>query len=109
MKPFIYAHELISNNAGIWIGCNDRDSVVKSHTEGETGEEVVALYHEKDYKELLLDLIDLKEYMANEAERAHSDAKRFVIDGNDWNFHVGKMDSAGTARYKLQQLIEKYT
>lgn len=60
-------------------------------------------------EQLLLDIKEIKEYMAKEAERSHSDAKRHVIDGNDWNFHVGRMDAAGTARYKLQQLIEKYT
>lgn len=59
--------------------------------------------------QLMVDLKELKEYMSDVAERAHVDAKKFVIEGNDWNFHVGKMDSAGTARYKLQQLIEKYS
>lgn len=44
MKPFIYTHELIDNKAGIWIGCNDEQAVRDSHTEGETGTEVVALY-----------------------------------------------------------------
>lgn len=58
MKPFIYAHELIENTAGIWIGCNDEASVHGSYTEGETGKEVVALYHEKDFKEVV-DLVKL--------------------------------------------------
>lgn len=43
MKPFIYVHELIENSGGIWIGCPSEDVVRKSHTEGETGEEVIAL------------------------------------------------------------------
>lgn len=44
MKPFIYVHELLSNNAGVWIGCDDREIVEKSHVEGETGKDVIALY-----------------------------------------------------------------
>ncbi|WP_391557170.1 hypothetical protein [Robertmurraya sp.] len=43
MKPFIYVHELIENSGGSWIGCPSEDVVHKSHTEGETGEEVIAL------------------------------------------------------------------
>lgn len=44
MKPFIYAHELIDNPCGIWIGCADEKVVRDSHTDGETGTEIVALY-----------------------------------------------------------------
>lgn len=58
MKPFIYAHQLISNNAGIWIGCNDEAAVRGSHTPGETGDEVIALYHGKDVAELQAQLAE---------------------------------------------------
>ena len=58
MKPFIYVHELTLNGGGIWLGCDDRKAVEGAYTEGETGEEVITLYHQKDYKEVV-DLLKL--------------------------------------------------
>lgn len=51
--PRLYCHELIENKQlnptladmdGIWLGCNDLNVVQRSHTPGETGEEILALY-----------------------------------------------------------------
>lgn len=59
MKPFIYVHELIENSGGIWIGCPSEDVVRKSHTEGETGEEVIALVKLSDVEARIEELEEI--------------------------------------------------
>lgn len=66
MKPFIYAHELL-NPGGIWLGCDDEKSVRDAYTEGETGCDIIALYHENDYK----DQVDKVNVLKMELKQAH--------------------------------------
>jgi hypothetical protein len=44
VEPFMYAHELLANGGGIWIGCKSLAILRQAHDPGETGEEIVALY-----------------------------------------------------------------
>lgn len=46
-EPDLYVHELIGNNGGIFLGCDNLDVVKKSHTDGETGEEIITLFSEQ--------------------------------------------------------------
>lgn len=43
-EPFLYAHELIQNGRGVWLGTSEKGICEQAHTPGETGEEVVTLY-----------------------------------------------------------------
>lgn len=52
-KPFIYAHELLKNPGGIWLGCDDKNIVEQAHIEGETGSVIVALYTEEQVLEII--------------------------------------------------------
>jgi len=52
-KPFIYAHELIENKGGVWLGVAEKGICEQAHTPGETGEEVVALYTAQSLREIL--------------------------------------------------------
>lgn len=51
-KPFIYAHELISNGGGVWLGCDSEETTRLAHIDGKTGDEVIALYKASDYDAL---------------------------------------------------------
>ncbi|XAI95213.1 hypothetical protein [Leptolyngbya phage Lbo-JY16] len=65
VKPFIYAHELLSNGGGVWLGCDSEEITRTAHIDGETGEEVIALYHVADYDALLslnAELLEALEY-----------------------------------------------
>lgn len=80
MKPFIYVHELTFNGGGIWLGCDDRKAVEDAYTEGETGEDVIALYHEKDYKEVV-DLLKLMKQNNGMMTHDQWDQINAVIEG----------------------------
>ena len=70
-KPFIYAHELLSNGGGVWLGCDSEEITLAAHIDGETGEEVIALYHAADYKALLslnAELLEALEYVIQEGQ-----------------------------------------
>lgn len=43
-EPNMHAHELLSNDGGVWLGCKDKSVVERAHDPGETGEEVRALF-----------------------------------------------------------------
>lgn len=58
---------------------------------------------------LMQDLIALRDEMHKLTQQAHGRTKEHPIESSWWNFYVGQTDGRNTARYKLQQLIEKYT
>jgi len=71
----MYFHELIANRGGVWIGCDDRTVLEKSHTPGETGEEIKTLYaiQKEDVEAVLAERVDLLARL----EAAERDAKRY--------------------------------
>jgi hypothetical protein len=56
-EVFLHVHELLSNSAGIWLGCADEDIVRKSHDEGETGTDIVALVRLVDHRQYVSKLL----------------------------------------------------
>lgn len=52
-KVFIYAHELLANGGGIWLGCKSESAIRAAHDEGETGDEVVALITLQSHREAM--------------------------------------------------------
>jgi hypothetical protein len=42
--PGLFAHELITNGGGIYLGCNSRSICEQAHTPGETSEEISEFY-----------------------------------------------------------------
>lgn len=43
-EPDLYAHELILNGGGVWLGCHKKGICEQAYEEGETGEEVREYY-----------------------------------------------------------------
>ena len=39
-EPSLFAHELLANGGGVWLGCVKRDICEQAHVPGETGDEV---------------------------------------------------------------------
>lgn len=58
---------------------------------------------------LMQDLIALRDEMSKRSEDSHKYSKLHPVESGWWNFYVGQTDGHVTARYKLQQLIEKYS
>lgn len=59
--------------------------------------------------ELMKDLIALKDEMSKRSEESHQYTRLHPVESGWWNFYVGQTDGHVCARYKLQQLIEKYS
>ena len=49
-EPDLYAHELISNEGGIFLGCANLDVVKQSHVDGETCEKINVLFSESSVR-----------------------------------------------------------
>lgn len=43
-EPDLYAHELIENGGGVWLGCIEKGICEQSYVEGETGDVIIELY-----------------------------------------------------------------
>jgi uncharacterized protein VirK/YbjX len=63
----------------------------------------------KRIDDLMNDIQELKEEMSERSVESHKHTKRHPVESGWWNFYVGQTDGHVTARYKLQQLIEKYS
>lgn len=44
LVPSLYAHELLANGGGIWLACASEAILRRAHDDGETGEEIRALF-----------------------------------------------------------------
>lgn len=56
-EVFLYVHELLDNNGGVWLGNSSEEVVRKSHDEGVTGEEVIAMVRLSDHREHVAPLV----------------------------------------------------
>ena len=45
-EPDLYAHELLDNGGGVWLGVDEKGICEQAHVEGETGEEIRIYYTE---------------------------------------------------------------
>jgi len=94
---FIHAHELLQNGGGIWFGTADKKVVEQSHDEGETGDEIKALFtadqlrtYAKQYTQwqstrLRGGVPELGSYVVNQACWKFVESLPHKIPGPIWN------------------------
>lgn len=104
-EPDLYAHELILNGGGVWLGVPEKGICEQAYVEGETGKEVREYYnvnqvldynescvnHVKKTLEYVLDVLDSSkyglqwyqdmypEYYSSEDDEMHSDINSAML------------------------------
>ena len=71
-EVFLHVHELLSNGGGVWLGSSSEENVRKSHDEGETGADVIALVRLSDHREYVAPLVAENAALRTELELERS-------------------------------------